>query len=412
MGCTNCSNCPVRCGQPSTTPVHQESEAKSTPNKSEQQPVIPRETNLPPIDVNNLPVTVPKPDEPVKCVVLVSGGLDSLLVTKILADMGLHVIVYHGVHAFEPSKFNRHESAQKLKEKVLGLGAKEVVLIETSMTILDFVRNPQYGVGKSKANPCLDCRKMNITNALNIMKEHGAAFIASGEVIGQRPMSQRKEAMGLLDSEIAKMGYAGFVLRPLCAKNLVPTIPERLGWIDRNKLYDFSGRTRKPQLALAKKIGLGKFPSPGGGCLLTLVGPAKRILDYIANETPTNPITMTHLDFLALGRHFRYSPTQTIVVARDEGECKKVVELAPKHVMYSAYPATGSIAVVFGPISPDFEDFVSGVVLYYSKSKNDEVASVSKFGGEDEVDYYDGIKIGNKKVLKRDEFVDKFIGME
>ncbi|KAL0238331.1 hypothetical protein GEMRC1_012804 [Eukaryota sp. GEM-RC1] len=383
-----CANCPLTCMSGRQTPSEPADKAEIT-----QQPETIEEP-LPPIDIENLPVKLPNTGEPAKVVHLVSGGLDSLLVTQLLVNMGLHVIVYHGVHSFEPHGADRQDSSKRLEARLLGMGVKEVVFVETSMQILDFVRNPKFGLGKTKANPCVDCRLNNIR-----------------EVIGQRPMSQRKEAMNLIDAHIKKMGFDGLIVRPLCAQNLTPTIPERLGWIDRSKLYNFSGRSRKPQMRLAKQLNLGKYPSPGGGCLLTVDNTAQRVLDLLKHETPENPITMTHLDLIAVGRHFRFSPTQTVILARNEVEVNKIHSLAPKHVKYSAYGVSGSMALVFGSIDEKFEIFICGVALYYSKLRESEEGTVARYGGEDEIAFDQGAMLAGKKVSKREDFLDQMIGL-
>ncbi|KAL0220153.1 hypothetical protein RCL1_000008 [Eukaryota sp. TZLM3-RCL] len=393
MSCTNCANCPIanRCGSNSESTVEEV-----------QTPIIAPTTE--PIDLSTLPVSIPKDGEPAKCVVMVSGGLDSLLATKILVNLGLHVIVYHGIHAYEPHGALRHESAKRLEAKCLDMGVKEVVFIETSFEILNLVKNPVYGLGKHQ-NPCVDCRINNFRNAVSIVKEKGAQFIATGEVVGQRAMSQTAGQMAKVDAEIAKMGFHGLVLRPLCAKNMTISIPERLGWVDREKLYSFSGRTRKPQMQLAKQINLGPYPSPAGGCLLTVKQTADRVADLIKHETNEQPITITDLDLIGVGRHVRFSPTQKAVAARRAEEVELLGKLAPVQHRWSAHGVSGTVVLAFGPLTPEFELFLGGLALYYSKSRDADVADVCKYGGPDGITYENAQVQTAVKPLSREQIV-------
>lgn len=174
--------------------------------------------------------------------------------------------------------------------------------------------NPKYGYGK-QFNPCIDCHGYMFKTALNMLKSENANFIITGEVLGQRPMSQRRDA--LFQVKHLANDEDDLVLRPMCAKLLPPTKPEREGWVDREKLLDISGRDRKPQLALAKEFGFEDFATPGGGCLLTIESFAVKIKDYLNFDKEMRDIDVT---WLKLGRHLRLPDGAKMIIGRDESD--------------------------------------------------------------------------------------------
>ena len=194
---------------------------------------------------------------------LLSGGLDSELAAKIVMDCGVRVVGLHLVNAFgvsgEPGK-NELRAARVARE--LGI---ELELAPFTQVLSRLAASPAHGYG-SNMNPCIDCRIEGLKLAWKYANEAGAAFLITGEVLGQRPMSQRREAIALIEKEA---GVRGKVLRPLSAHHLPPTEPEKSGLVDRSRLLGLTGRSRKPQLALAGEMGLKEFASPAGGCLLT-----------------------------------------------------------------------------------------------------------------------------------------------
>jgi tRNA U34 2-thiouridine synthase MnmA/TrmU len=191
-----------------------------------------------------------------KCLLLFSGGLDSLLSGRILLEQKIKVTPV----CFKSYFFDCDLAEKFVKE--LGLKLK---IIDISEKQLEIVRNPEYGRGKG-LNPCIDCHLLMIKEAKRIMEKEKFDFLVTGEVLGERPFSQRKEILKLIEE---KAGLTGLILRPLSAKLLDPTMPEKRGWIDRTKLFSIKGKSRKPQISLAKKFKIKKFPNPSGGCLLT-----------------------------------------------------------------------------------------------------------------------------------------------
>ncbi len=205
-------------------------------------------------------------------------------------------------------------SAARTAVDQLGIDLEVVNATDEFLTV---VANPKHGRG-SGMNPCLDCRIMMFRKARKYMEEIGASFVVTGEVLGQRPMSQRLDAMQLIDRE---SGLTGYVVRPLSAGLLEPTIPENEGWIDREKLLSVSGRSRRPQMALAEGMGLRDYPCPAGGCLLTDPIFAQGLRDLLEHD---GELRREEVSVLKLGRHFRLSPKAKAVVGRDAQENHKL----------------------------------------------------------------------------------------
>lgn len=254
-----------------------------------------------------------------KALVLLSGGLDSTLATKFLQEQGIEMIALNFVTPF--CNCNRKKGCGSEARKVcleFGIELKVIGLIDEYFEI---IRHPKHGYG-SNMNPCIDCRILMFKKAKEYMAEIGASFIITGEVLGQRPMSQRKNIMKLTEQEA---GLEGLVFRPLSAKLLSPTIPEIEGIVDREKLLAFSGRSRKPQIAMADNYDVKDYPCPAGGCLLTDPKFAKRIKDLI-EYTPL--FTINDIELLKRGKHFRFSKEAKIIVGRDKIENDVLLKLA------------------------------------------------------------------------------------
>jgi tRNA-specific 2-thiouridylase len=243
-----------------------------------------------------------------KAVGLFSGGLDSSLAVKIIVDLGFDVVAFRLCHPFEtggPEYVFRIEKAAK------GLGA-ELYNEPAGAGYLEVIRSPKYGYGKAM-NPCIDCHVYMIKRAHALAKRTGAAFVFTGEVLGSRPMSQRREALDIVERE---SGLAGRLLRPLSAKLLPPTEMEKNGLVEREKLYDIKGRSRKKQMNLAKTFGINGYPTPAGGCLLTEVGYSAKLADiWVHGECG-----YSDLGLLRIGRHFRLPGGGKAVVGRNEKE--------------------------------------------------------------------------------------------
>lgn len=246
-----------------------------------------------------------------KALCLFSGGLDSLLATLLMKEQGIEV---EGVCFVSP--FFGKEKAEKWA-KVIGVPLFIRDIGDRLISLLNF---PPHGFGKA-VNPCIDCHILMIKEAGELAKKRGASFLVTGEVLGERPKSQTRRALKIVEEE---SGWGGWLVRPLTAKNLPPTIPELKGWIEREKLLGIKGRGRKEQFALARKYGFSKFPTPAGGCLLTDPAFARRMRDLMRREN----LRKEEIELLKWGRHFRLSETSKLVVGRSYKEDKVLEKLA------------------------------------------------------------------------------------
>ena len=258
-----------------------------------------------------------------KAVALISGGLDSLLAAKVMLEQGVHV---EGINFYTGFCVEGHTHAIRKKDKAkpkrnnalwsaetLGIKLHIIDIIEEYKDVLI---NPKHGYG-ANMNPCLDCKIFMVGKAKEWAEENGFDFIITGEVIGQRPMSQRRETMPVISEE---SGADDRLLRPLCAQNLPETLPEREGWVNRDELYDFSGRTRKPQMALAQKFGFDDYAQPAGGCcFLTDKAYSVKLTDLWASRGKRD-YEIDDIMLLKVGRHIRPKPSFKLIVAREEGE--------------------------------------------------------------------------------------------
>ncbi|MBI3398847.1 MAG: hypothetical protein HY026_06420 [Deltaproteobacteria bacterium] len=255
-----------------------------------------------------------------KAVALLSGGLDSTLAVKVILEQGVEIVALNFTSTFCTCSCRgsvcSNEAARVAKE--FGVPIK---VLQKGLDYIEVVRNPKYGYGQG-INPCVDCRIYMHKLAKKYMEKIGASFVVTGEVLGQRPMSQRRDAFKTIERE---SNLDGLIVRPLCAKHLEPTIPEKLKIIDREKLLDVIGRSRKPQIALAEELDIQNYPCPSGGCLLTDKIFSKRVKDLLENK---KDVTMKDLQLLKAGRHFRLNKDVKIIIGRDEADNKQIKNLA------------------------------------------------------------------------------------
>ncbi|WP_417913212.1 thiamine biosynthesis protein [Candidatus Electronema sp. TJ] len=254
---------------------------------------------------------------------LFSGGLDSILACRIVAAQGIRVQALKFV-----TPFFGHEllaEPERFRQQMLDKYGIEAELIDLSAGYIELLRRPAHGFGKH-FNPCIDCKIMMLRRARELMAERGAAFLFTGEVRGQRPMSQQMETLNLIEK---KAGCQDILLRPLSAKLLSPTLPERQGLVDRERLHGFAGRGRKGQLALARELGISDFPAPAGGCVLTDPILAARIERFYAGlfTVGSEDITAGDIRLLLLGRQFRLPGGHWLVLGRNEQENDRIAGL-------------------------------------------------------------------------------------
>ena len=255
-----------------------------------------------------------------RAVALISGGLDSILAARLIKEQGIEVIPLNFKIPFCHRDKN-FSTAEKSFDTLTwdGLESK-LISVDIGNEFLRLLDNPAHGFG-SNMNPCIDCKILMLRKAKELMPELGAQFVVTGEVLGQRPMSQHRQA---LDKIAKSAGLEGLVLRPLSAKLLDETIIEKENWVNPLTLLNFNGRSRKPQIELAKNFNIKEYAQPAGGCLLTDQEFARRLKDIIKHKE----LNLDNIDLLKLGRHFRIAPEAKLVVGRDESEDKRLEELA------------------------------------------------------------------------------------
>ena len=296
-----------------------------------------------------------------KAVGLLSGGLDSTLAVKIMLDMGIEVIALNFLSPFCTctSKSAGCKSEALKASKQFGIKSKTLFLGEK---YLEMVKNPKYGYG-SNINPCIDCRVMMFKDARQFMIDEDASFVFTGEVLDQRPMSQRRDTMNIIerDSELK-----GLVVRPLSARFLKPTLPEIHGIINRNHMLKIRGRSRKPQIALAKEKGIYDYPCAAGGCLLTNHDFANRLRDLHRFQ---DPISLNDARLLRVGRHLRINDRCKIIVGRNKEENEKLERLMqPGDHFFRSTEYKGPLVMAKGEIENGAMEMVSAITAYYSKA--------------------------------------------
>jgi tRNA-specific 2-thiouridylase len=293
-----------------------------------------------------------------KAIGLLSGGLDSSLAVKKLLDMGVEIICLNMKTPFCLCDGKGSCNSQKVAEKY----NLPLVRIFGGEDYIELVKNPKHGYGKG-VNPCIDCRIYLFSKAKELMEKEKAEFIFSGEVLGQRPMSQRIDAMKLIDK---KSGLVGKVLRPLSAKVLEPTIMEEQNLIDRDKLLAIRGRSRKPQMALAKELEIGDYPCPAGGCLLTDLEFSKRLKDAFKFGEDD----LRNIELLKLGRHFRLPSGAKVICGRDKSENERILLLARKgELKFTVDKIKSTYALLLGEATSENKILASRICARYSKSK-------------------------------------------
>lgn len=297
-----------------------------------------------------------------KAVALYSGGLDSTLAILVMQKHGIDVTAvtfmnHFGCDISDKSSCSKDPFAASVK---FGF---QVKLSHLSDKFLEIVKNPKYGHGKNM-NPCVDCRILMLKEAKEFMKILGADFLITGEVIGQRPMSQRRDCFPRIDKDA---DVKGLVVRPLCGKLLPATIPEEKGLISRDMLLDFNGRTRKPQMALADEFGLTEYPAPAGGCLLTEPNYSYRLKDLLDHN---NDPEYKDINFLRVGRHFRYSPDCKIIVGRNIDENNIIRALLDSDDYILKVEGVGSpTTVILGDATEEAIDVAASLCARYSDAK-------------------------------------------
>jgi tRNA U34 2-thiouridine synthase MnmA/TrmU len=290
----------------------------------------------------------------VKALGLCSGGLDSMLSALLLRKQGVDVQWV----TFETPFFSSAKAKEASKATRIPLMVENI-----TPAYLEMLKNPHCGYGKNM-NPCLDCHALMFNLAGRIMKEKRLDFLFSGEVLGQRPMSQTMNSLRYVEKH---SGFDGYILRPLSAKRLPVTIPEREGWVNRDLLLDISGRSRKPQLRLAKELGVSKFPAPAGGCLLTDKGFASRLKDLFDYQ---DAYAERELCLLSHGRHLRLNPATKIVVGRTQKDNENIKKLYNPDLdtLIKVIKIPGPLVLIPNDSSKESRMLAASICVGYSKA--------------------------------------------
>jgi tRNA U34 2-thiouridine synthase MnmA/TrmU len=288
-----------------------------------------------------------------KALALFSGGLDSLLCVLWMEKLGIETIPIF----FRTPFFTEERALQTATENGLNLE-----VIDISAAHLEMMHNPRYGFGKN-FNPCIDCHGLMFQMAGSLLEKYNADFLVSGEVLSQRPMSQRRDAL----SAVAKLsGYRDLLIRPLSQKLLPDTRPIREGWINKDDLLDISGRSRKPQMALAKELGVKSYPGPGGGCLLTDKNFSLRLQDLVLY----NQLSLTDITLLRFGRHFRLSEKVKLIVGRDDTDNQNLLDNRADNIIMLNQDIPGPLGLLCHNTDADDRLIQAAAILahYYKKS--------------------------------------------
>ncbi len=311
-----------------------------------------------------------------KALALISGGLDSILAAKVIKMQGIEVVGICFASAFFGSR-----NAEKMAAQI----DMPLMVVDFTEDHLGMTKSPKHGYGKNM-NPCIDCHAMMLKYAGRMLEEQQADFLITGEVLDQRPMSQNKKSLGIVQKE---SGYEQKILRPLCALNLEPTQMEIDGLVDRTRLLGISGKSRKPQMELAKKLGIIEYPSPAGGCMLTEPQFANRLRDlYEHGKESADPMDV---ELLKVGRHLRISSGSKVVCSRNEKEYELLIKLFKDgHMIFDTAACTGSTVLLVPdkgrvPTGEDME-FAASVAARYSKDKEKDSVRI-KFKKKTDTEY-------------------------
>ena len=303
-----------------------------------------------------------------KALALLSGGLDSILAVKLIQEQGIDVVAVNFTSPFCLCGRSGCGAAGMAEQLEIPLK-----IMNVGEDYLKILRNPKYGYGKNM-NPCIDCRIFMFKKAKKYAEEIGASFLFTGEVLNERPMSQHRKALTVTEKEA---GLEGKILRPLSAKLLPETEAEKKGWVNREKLLDIRGRSRKKQIKLTKEFGIKDYPCPAGGCLLTYKEFAAKIRDLFIQK---KKVGIKDINLLKIGRHFRFGKNK-IIVGRNEAENKQLERMRGKNDYCFEVPDCGSpITLLQGPKTREAERKSAALTLRYSDIKLGE--ALVKFGRE------------------------------
>ena len=296
-----------------------------------------------------------------KALALLSGGLDSTLAVKVMLEQGIAVEALNFTSPFCTCT-SKNAGCKSEAVRVAEEFNIPIKVMHKGTDYLEIVGNPKHGYGKGM-NPCIDCRIFLLRKAKEYMAESGADFVITGEVLGQRPMSQRRDTLRLIERE---SGLEGLLLRPLSAKHFAPTIPETEGWVDRERLLAIQGRSRKEQMQLADELDVKNYPCPAGGCLLTELSFVSKVKDVFDHSDTLNP---RDFRLLKLGRHFRIGERTKVIVGRNEAENHVLDAAVQEGEAALRWEEGGSpLTVVMGKLDVTVLETAAKILLRYTKA--------------------------------------------
>ncbi len=302
-----------------------------------------------------------------RALALFSGGLDSMISIKLLTEQGVDVTALHIDIGFG----GKDDKSELLRTRAEMVGANLEIINAREQFVKEILFDPKYGYGKN-FNPCIDCHGNMFRIAKALLPKYDASFIITGEVIGQRPMSQRSEAIRNV-TKLAGDEEGGLILRPMSAKLMTPTLAEREGWVDREKLLGIEGRSREVQLRLAQEYGFEEFESPGGGCLLTESAFEKKIRDIMDHET----FTVEDIDLLKAGRHLRLLGGAKLVIGRDHEDNEKLKKIEnPKYIFARALDISGPMSLLSVNANEEDKKLAAKLILTYTKTPKEVEGNV------------------------------------
>ena len=322
----------------------------------------------------------------IKAVALISGGLDSALAVAVVKRLGIEVLALHASIGYSPGFMRAEIAGEKPEDLAAAEAARMSAAFGVPVRVLDLVEeyfgvllHPRHGYG-ANANPCIDCHLFMIRKAKEVMEREGAKFVFTGEVLGQRPMSQNYKALELIDRE---SGLEGLLVRPLSAKLLPETLAEKNGWIGRDGLFDIQGRSRRRQMELAAGFGVTGYSSPAGGCMLTDENYAAKLKDWMKHRGGA-PLTHEETLLFSVGRHFRLSPSVKAVVGRREAENRYIERAWRAEWLALPVDVPGPTVLVQGPVTDEDLRLGASLVARYSDAKTSPLVKVTVRKGDEE----------------------------